>query len=106
MSDYHDITGSPRPGASVEIERLTAEVARVTAIADGRRCPQCDTLRLEAGELRAELNEAADATGIAGVDNQMSLVECVRSLRDENEALRAKVQGVIWYIDRTLKGDE
>ena len=33
--------------------------------------------------LRAELNEAADATGIAGVDEPMSLLQCIQSLRAE-----------------------
>jgi len=33
--------------------------------------------------LRAELNNAAEATGIAGVDKPMSLLECIQSLRAE-----------------------
>jgi len=40
-------------------ESLRAELARVTVIADGRRCPECDTLRLEAGELRGEIEALA-----------------------------------------------
>ena len=38
--------------------------------------------------LRAELNEAADATGIAGVDNPMSLLECIQSLRRDRDSRR------------------
>ena len=64
-------------------------------------CAWCEIKRLQ-----AELNEAADATGIAGVDEPMSLVECVRAIRAENDVLRAKLQGVLWYINRTLNGGE
>ena len=44
------------------------------------------TLSVAADEierLTAELNEAAEATGIAGVDEPMSLLQCIQSLRAE-----------------------
>ena len=37
----------------------------------------------EIERLTAELNEAAEATGIAGVDEPMSLLECIQSLTAE-----------------------
>ena len=46
--------------------------------------------------LRTELNEAADATGIAGVDEPMSLVECIQSLRARIEELEDIVSKVIF----------
>jgi len=46
-----------------------------------------DNLVVQLRNLRAELNEAADATGIAGVDKPMSLLECIQSLRAEVERL-------------------
>ena len=45
--------------------------------------------------LRTELNEAADATGIAGVDEPMSLLQCIQSLREEVERLRELLQEAV-----------
>ena len=44
--------------------------------------------------LRAELNEAADATGIAGVDKPMSLLECIQSLRAELSEIKNNAFGL------------
>ena len=52
-------------------------------------CPQC-----EIESLRAELNEAADATGIAGVDKPMSLLECIQSLRADLAECREAVKNL------------
>ena len=58
-------------------------------------CPTDESLYLLAKEvigLRAELNEAADATGIAGVDEPMSLLECIQSLRSEVKRFRQAIE--------------
>jgi len=51
-----------------------------------------DNLVVQLRNLRAELNEAADATGIAGVDKPMSLLECIQSLRNEVERYRKELK--------------
>jgi len=48
--------------------------------------------------LTAELNEAADATGIAGVDEPMSLLQCIQSLRAELEGYKSALIGHGWII--------
>jgi len=48
--------------------------------------------------LRTELNEAADATGIAGVDEPMSLLQCIQSLRAELEGYKSALIGHGWII--------
>ena len=56
-----------------------------------RSCEICDR-DAEIERLRAELNEAADATGIAGVDEPMSLLECIQSLRSEVKRFRQAIE--------------
>ena len=59
-------------------------------------CPSCAVGVIE--RLRTELNEAADATGIAGVDEPMSLLQCIQSLRAELEGYKSALIGHGWII--------
>ena len=49
-----------------------------------------DAMRRQRDSLRADLEAACDATGIAGVDTPMSLVEQIQSLRAQLDALRGR----------------
>ena len=69
----------------------TREIERLQSSLEDSLC--------ESEHLRAELNEAADATGIAGVDEPMSLVECIQALRAENAELKT------WRKDTNLDLD-
>ena len=53
-----------------------------------------DMMFAENKSLRAELNEAADATGIAGVDEPMSLLQCIQSLRAELEGYKSALREI------------
>lgn len=48
-----------------------------------------DRLGVELAEAQRELNEASDATGLAGVDEPLSLLDAVRVLRQERDAAQA-----------------
>lgn len=53
-------------------------------------CPGCscgsyqEVVGNEIARLTAELEDAAEATGVAGVDKPMTLIECIQHLRSEN----------------------
>ena len=45
----------------------------------------------EIDRLTVELEDAAEATGVAGVDKPMTLVECIQYLRAENKEMTLKI---------------